>query len=71
MSRALAGVAKTGRTNYNIRINARILAKHLCKAKTGDSKLTEDCTRIVAGSKPPPVKGAIWNHWQSAGFKVS
>ena len=70
MSRALADIAKTGRTNYNIRINARILAKHLCKVNTGDSKLTEDCTRIVAGSKPP-VKGAIWNHWQGAGFKVS
>lgn len=52
------------RQDYSVRVKALELGRLL----VGNTHL-EDGVRLVAGSKPP-TSGAIWQHWEDAGFKV-
>jgi hypothetical protein len=55
------------KTDYNIRINASKMAKFLThRSATSPESST---VNVVAGSKPP-ASGAIWSHWEAAGFQV-
>jgi hypothetical protein len=69
--------SKTGKVDHNVRVNARKMAELLrtpspfAMDATPDAKESGESApvNIVAGSKPP-ASGAIWVHWESAGFKV-
>ena len=76
---------RTRKTDYNVRVNARKMATYLRQpaaaatiltatagshqSSSSSSSSSVGAVSVVAGSKPP-ASGAIWSHWEDAGFQV-